>query len=116
MITTAASKFYRTAKGSKRHLVWGCANQRRAITSGDPILIPATEVKDWAPCKHCCPADLVAQERTAEAARTATKQAEQCANVSVRNPRRIQSECTSCGKRGTVNRSTGKLKGHKPQR
>lgn len=115
MTATATREFYRTAKGSKRHAEWTCANGRRAIASGDPILIPAADVKDWLPCKHCCPADLVQQERAAEQARQTAKAAEQCPNVGVNHPQRIQSECRSCGKRGTVNRTTGTLRAHKPQ-
>lgn len=107
---TATQTYYRTAKGSHRHTDWYCANQRRSIQLGDVSEIPAGQVKDWAPCDVCCPADEVVSHVVAEQA----KADEKCANTGVRNPRHIQSECRDCGKRGTVNRSTGTLRAHKP--
>lgn len=109
--TTAATKtYYRTAAGSRRHSSWYCANSRRSITRGGVTEIPAGEVKDWAPCGHCCKAEVT----EARAAKAAAKQANpnQCPNEGVRKPRHIQSECKSCGKRGTVDRRTGALRPH----
>lgn len=106
--------FYRTRKGSKRHQSFECANQRRSIHTGDPIAIPAGELKDWTPCAHCCPADLVEREAKAATAAAEAKKVDQCANRGVRHPQRMQSECTSCGKRGTVDRRTGRLRPHRP--
>lgn len=54
------TEYYRTGKGSKRHASSYCGNARRSIHTGDLILIPAGEVKNWAPCKHCCTAEEVA--------------------------------------------------------
>lgn len=117
MNTTATTiTFFRTAKGSKRHASWYCANRRRAITSGNPIALEAGEAREWAPCKACCPADLVAAERAEEQAREAAKRDALCDNAGVTHPKRIRSACKSCGKVGTVVRSTGSLKAHKPQR
>ncbi len=116
MTATTATPFYRTAKGSRRHASHQCANGRRSIHTGNPIEIPADQVGDWAPCRFCCPADLVEREGAARQAATAAAQAEKCANVGVNHPQRIYSECRSCGKRGAVNRTTGTLRAHKPQR
>ncbi len=109
--TDAATRtYYRTAKGSHRHADWTCANTRRSIFLGDVTEIPADEVKDWAACDVCCTeAEVIASVAAVEA-----KAATMCRNSGVRKPRHIQSECTDCGKRGTVNRSTGTLRAHKP--
>lgn len=114
MTATAATAttYYRTNYGSHRHQSWACANGRRAIQSGGVIEIPAGEVKDWAPCRFCCP-EAAALPAPAPAAPVAPAKP-QCPNEGVRNPRHIQSECRSCGKRGTVQRSTGKLRPHAP--
>jgi hypothetical protein len=101
--------YYRTAKGSHKHLSHGCANQRRDILTGAVSEIPAAEVKDWAPCEHCCPTGEV----TEHAAQAAAKAETMCANVGVVKPKHIESECRSCGKRGKVDRRTGKLRAHK---
>lgn len=101
--------YFQTAKGSHRHADFECANQRRAIASGDPIAIPADKVSEWAPCEHC----TAPGEQAAHAAKVAAKASAQCANAGVTHPKRVQSECISCGKRGTVNRSTGSLRAHK---
>lgn len=105
----AATRYYRTAKGSHRHADWTCANTRRSIQTGAVSEIPAAEAASWAPCDVCCdPTEVRA------AATQATAKADgQCANTGVRKPRQIQSECVDCGKRGTVNRSTGSLRAHK---
>ena len=113
MNTTTA--YYRTTKGQKRHADFQCANQRRSIQLGGPVEIPAAEVKDWTPCSHCCPADLVERETAAAVEAAAAKQATMCPNRGVTHPGRIQSHCRTCGKRGTVNRTTGHLRAHKPQ-
>ena len=110
MSATAATVYYRTAKGDHRHVSYECANQRRAIRSGAPTVIPAEQVTDWAACEYCCDTtEVVASVKAA-----AAKEAEMCANTGVFNPRCIQSECHDCGKRGSVNRSTGTLRAHKP--
>jgi hypothetical protein len=101
--------YFRTAKGSHRHANYECANQRRAIESGNPTEIPTSEIKNWAACEHCCDTGEVAASIQAAAA----KEAAMCRNSGVRNPKCIQSECRDCGKRGTVNRSTGSLRAHK---
>jgi hypothetical protein len=104
---TQTSKLYRTAKGNHAHADFECANQRRAIESGAPVEVAPGELP---PCEHCCDTETV---KTA-AATAAAKQAAMCVNSGVRKPRHIQSECVDCGKRGTVNRSTGTLRAHKP--
>jgi hypothetical protein len=101
--------YYRTAKGSHKHISHGCANQRRDIMTGDVSIIPANEVADWTPCEHCCPTGMVAEA----AAKAADKAAAMCPNDGVVKPRHIESECRSCGKRGKVDRRTGKLRAHK---
>ncbi len=113
--TATAATFYRTRKGQKRHASFECANQRRSIHLGGPVAIPADAVKDWTPCSHCCPADLVERETAAVEAAAAAKQATMCRNTGVTHPQRIQSHCRDCGKRGTVDRRNGKLRAHKPQ-
>lgn len=109
---TGTRTYYRTAKGSHRHADWYCANGRRSIQLGDVIEIPAAEVAEWAPCDVC----TSAEEVKAHTVKVEARVAEMCTNTGVRNPRCIQSECRDCGKRGTVNRSTGTLRAHKPQR
>jgi hypothetical protein len=108
--TTTGQTYYRTAKGSHRHAAWTCANSRRSIQLGAVTEIPAAEVSGWAPCEDCCDTATV----KAATAATAAQVAAQCPNTGVRNPKHIQSECRDCGKRGTVNRSTGQLRAHKP--
>ncbi len=107
---TETVKHYQTAKGSHRHQDWHCANQRRSIQTGAVTEIPADKVSQWPACEHCCPVEEVRESAKAAAA----KADEMCANTGVANPRHIQSTCNDCGKRGSVNRSTGKLRGHKP--
>lgn len=106
---TSGQTYYRTAKGSHRHADWSCANVRRSIHLGDVTEIPATEIADWAACDICC----TEAEVVASIAATVAKEAAMCRNTGVRKPKHIQSECRDCGKRGTVNRSTGKLRAHK---
>jgi hypothetical protein len=101
--------YYRTAKGSHKHTNYSCANLRRQIQTGPVTEIPANEVTEWTPCEHCCPTGEVAEA----AAKAAAKTAAMCANVGVVKPRHIESECRSCGKRGKVDRRTGKLRAHK---
>lgn len=110
---TPAAEYYRTGKGSHRHLDWWCANSKRSIFTGDVQPIPAAQVKDWEPCEVCCGAE--GREHAAKvAAAAAAKAAELCSNPGVVNPQRIQSTCRQCGKPGTVNRSTGRIRAHKP--
>lgn len=104
--------YYRTRKGQKRHASFECANQRRSIRLGGPVQIPADEARDWTPCKYCCDTDLVEREA---ADRAQAEQDAMCNNDGVTHPGRIQSHCTACGKRGSVNRSTGTLRPHRPQ-
>jgi hypothetical protein len=105
-------KYYRTSKGSHRHATYYCANARRAIGSGDPIVIPASEVKDWAACEHCCSAEEVKASAEAQAAKPVKVM---CPNRGVDNPRRLYSTCRDCGKEGKVNGSTGSLRAHTPK-
>lgn len=111
MTTTAAQSFYRTAKGSHRHISFQCANFRRSISLGDVVEIPAGEVKDWAPCDVCCDGHEVIEH----AAKVAAKADAMCGNEGVTHPKRIQSNCRTCGKLGKVDRRTGSLRAHKPQ-
>jgi hypothetical protein len=111
-ITVTEVTYYRTRFGSKAHASSFCANARRAIGSGDILPIPAAELKDWAPCKHCTAPELRAAWGTAPKAEKPAKA--MCANNGVKNPRQIYSDCKSCGKNGKVNRSTGALRAHAP--
>lgn len=106
-------KYYRTGQGSHRHTDWYCANALRSIHTGDVFRIPAEQVKDWAPCERCCPADEVQ-----EAAKAAQEKPVKvmCTNSGVVNPRRLHSKCRDCGKEGAVNRNTGTLRAHEPQK
>ena len=106
---TETVTYWRTGKGSHKHENEWCANGRRSIFTGDILVIPANEADAWPACEHCCSTETI--RKTAEAA--AKKADEMCANTGVANPRRIQSTCNDCGKLGSVNRSTGKLRGHK---
>lgn len=100
------AKYFRTAKGSHVHESFECANQRRAIDSGSPTECAADAM---APCEHCMPSALVADA----AAKAAVAAGNMCSNPGVTNARHIESECRDCGKRGKVNRATGKLRAHK---
>lgn len=53
--------YYRTGKGAKRHASIHCANARRTVRTGDPIAIPARNVRDYAPCQFCCKNEQPAQ-------------------------------------------------------
>lgn len=104
-------KYYRSGKGNKRHADWWCVNSLRKIRTGDPFRIPPAEVANWAPCMRCCDPSELAKE----AAEVATKPAEtKCRNSGVVLPHRLYSKCVDCGKEGSVNRSTGTLRAHKP--
>ena len=107
-----AITYYRTAFGSHRHADYYCANSRRAIGSPDPAVIPAAEADGWTACEFCCTAEEIAASEQAAQAVADTM----CPNTGVTNPRRIQSKCLDCGKQGTVNRNTGCLRAHKPQK
>lgn len=99
--------YYRTARGSHRHSDWSCANNRRAIRTGDPLIIPADEVKDWAPCEFCCTdADRATHTPPATSVR--------CPNTGVTHPgsQRLYDTCRDCGKTGAVNRGTGTIRAH----
>ena len=101
--------FYRTRKGSKAHASSYCANARRAIGSGNILVI--TDTKDWSGCLHCCSPEQLAEL----AARPAEAKPEMCKNSGVKNAKMIYGVCRDCGKQGKTNRSTGALKAHKPQ-
>jgi hypothetical protein len=101
-------KYYHSAKGSKRHASWYCINGLRRISSGEPIRIAPDKVGDWAPCTKCCHHDEAAQTDPTPA------KPEMCRNSGVTNPRRLYSECTDCGKSGSVNRSNATLRAHVP--
>jgi hypothetical protein len=104
--------YYRTGKGSHRHANAFCANSKREITTGDITIIPADEASNWEPCIDCCPeADVKAAAEVAAAKAAAT-----CTNSGIMHPGRgrLYDDCKDCGKNGKVNRSTGRLRAHKP--
>lgn len=103
-----ATTYYRTAHGSHRHADYSCANTKRAILSGDPIVIPAADVASWLPCSDCCTgADVTA-------AATAKPVSEYCTGQLLPgNPRRIYRKC-ECGYEGKV--GANGLRAHKPQK
>lgn len=105
----ASRTYYRTAKGSHRHASYTCANNRRAIELGDVTELTAAEAAEWAACEVCCDDAEVAASAQAAAAKADA----QCANGGVRRPKHIESECRDCGKRGKVDRRTGKLRPHR---
>lgn len=107
---TETKTYWRTAFGDHRHQSWVCANNRRAITSGDVIQVTEAEMASLPPCEVCT-GDEVTEWNRDRAAAPARKR---CANSGVANPRHIESECRDCGKRGRVNRSTGTLGPHAP--
>ncbi|MFG3287323.1 hypothetical protein ACGF3G_00675 [Streptomyces sp. NPDC048179] len=111
--TTAAPRYWRTGKGQKRHASEFCANGRRSVFTGDVTVIPAGQVKDWAPCKFCCTTEEIAAFGQ-EAPAAATPAKTYCANTGVENARKVYSRCTDCGKGGSVNRRTGTLRAHEP--
>lgn len=107
--------YYRTGKGSKRHASVYCANSRRAIRTGDPLVIPAAQVQDWAPCRFCCdPAEVVSAP--APAPKVEKPADELCRNSGIMHPgsRRLYDKCRDCGKEGAVGPKTGTLRAHKP--
>ncbi len=104
-----ALTYFRTTHGDHRHADYTCANTKRAIASGDPIAIPASEVASWAPCSDCCTADDVKAGAAAKQAAADTM----CPNRGVAKPQRMRSTCRDCGKEGAVNRSTGSIRAHK---
>lgn len=110
-ITITEVTYYRTRKGSKAHGSAHCANARRAIGSGDILPIPAGELKDWSPCKHCTAPELRAAWGTAKTEKVAADN--MCKNSGVTHPKRVYSECRDCSKTGKVNRQTGTLRAHK---
>lgn len=114
--TTETTTYYRTGKGKKRHASSYCGNVRRSIFTGELIVIPAGEVKDWAPCKFCCAAEEVAAFEQGSAAPAEVAKEAYCANTGVRNPnpRKLYNHCSDCGKEGAVNPKTGTLRAHKP--
>jgi hypothetical protein len=113
-MVTQPKVYYRTGKGAHRHADYECANTRRALGTGDPTLIPADQVPDWAPCDVCCSAEEVTAFGEEATARLARATAENCANTGVVHKRRLQSQCQDCGKSGSV--IGGRLRPHKPAR
>jgi hypothetical protein len=106
----APQPYYRTGKGKRRHASYYCANSRRSVFTGDPVVIPAAEVANWAACGHCCdPAEVLPAVSAPAPADV------KCKNSGVTNPRRMYSTCKDCGKEGAVNRNTGTLRAHKPK-
>lgn len=112
MTTTTGpeARYFRTARGSHRHLNWTCANFRRSIQLGDVVEMTTAEAADYAPCDVCC----TGHEIEAHAAKTAANADAMCPNQGVTHPKRIQSECRNCHKVGKVDRRTGSLRPHKP--
>ncbi len=104
--------FYRTGQGNMRHASFFCANSKRSLYTGDVTELPETEAADWQPCTDCCTDADVLEAQAAAAA----KQATMCPNSGIGHPGRgrIQDTCKDCGKLGTVNRSTGRIRAHKP--
>lgn len=99
------TKYYRTGKGDHRHTSWYCANAHRAIRTGDPVVIPAADVPNWAPCADCCTdADIID---------VPVKPVHCDGELTPGNPRRLNRTCV-CGKTGAVVRSTGRLRAHLP--
>lgn len=90
--------YWRTGKGSHRHTDQWCANGRRAIHTGDVTVIPAEQVKDWAPCEFCCAAEEIKAHFSAPAQGcTATRPVEGSYNPRLYTPR---GTCPDCGKTG----------------
>lgn len=103
--------YWRTGKGSHRHASFYCANGKRDIMTGDCQPLDKDEALNWAPCLDCCSDADKEAHAVAEAARAETM----CPNSGlVHNPQRIQNQCSDCGKWGTTNRATGRLRAHKP--
>lgn len=101
-----AAKYFRTAHGDHRHASYSCANAKRAIRSGDPVAITASEVANWTPCSDCCTGDDVKATATAAPVHCTGK-------LIPANPRRLYRKC-ECGYEGKVT-SNGNLRAHKPQ-
>jgi hypothetical protein len=106
------TRYFRTARGSHRHADFYCANVRRSIMLGPVTELAADEAADWAPCDVCC----TGHEVTAHAVTVQAKTAARCRNRGVERPNRIYSVCRDCGKEGKVDRRTGSLRAHEPQR
>lgn len=109
-LAEGGSGFYRTSKGKKAHRSEYCANARRSLYSRVHE-IPAAEIKSWTPCFHCCSAAEIEMYWKAPVEGPA-----KCANAGITHPgqRRLYSNCSTCGKHGAVNRSTGRLRAHFP--
>jgi hypothetical protein len=110
-LETGGSGFYRTSKGQRAHRNMYCANTRRSIWS-TVHEIPEAEIQLWTPCLHCCNAEE--RELYWRAAAATPAAPAKCANAGIKNPGRgrIYSECSTCGKHGKVNRSTGRIRAH----
>jgi hypothetical protein len=105
--------YYRTGKGHKRHASVYCANARRAIRTGDPLVIPAAEVQDWLPCRFCCNAEEIAAEAPAAPVAAPVEQRVMCPNSGISRPgsRRLYDKCSDCGKEGAVGKN-GRIRAH----
>lgn len=107
--TTTEKTYYRTLKGSHRHLSWYCANYHRSIFSGDTMIMAPAEVDTYEPCSKCT-AEELANWNPAP-----TKV--MCPNSGIAHPGRgrLYDDCKDCGRNGAVNRSTGRIRAHQPK-
>lgn len=111
---TETKKFYRSGKGSKAHASYSCIASRRSIWWGEvqAMTVEQAVAEGWTGCLHCCtPADHALLAAAPVIAKPA-----QCKNEGIKHPgqRRIYSACSTCGKEGKVNRSTGRIRNHAP--
>lgn len=117
MTGTESTHYYRTMHGSHRHVEASCASAGRTLFSSHVIPIPAAEVAEWAPCAHCCPAEVHASD-----SRETKSEAEAdgyCLNTvpipGSYNPRRYQvrGHCATCGATDVSVTQTMKLRKHR---
>jgi hypothetical protein len=104
--------FFRSGKGGRVHASYACIASRRSIWWGEVQALTVSEAvsEGWTGCGHCCtPADHALLVPAAPVAKV-----ENCKNEGIKHPgqRRIYSACSTCGKEGKVNRSTGRIRAH----
>jgi hypothetical protein len=108
--TTEAKTFYRSGKGTRAHASYACIASRRSIWWGEVqgMSVAQAQREGWTGCGHCCTAEDKALLAAAPA------KPELCKNEGIKHPgqRRIYSACSTCGKEGKVNRSTGRIRNH----
>lgn len=106
--------FFRSGKGGRVHSSYACIASRRSIWWGEvqALTVPEAVAEGWTGCGHCCTeADHALLVPAVVVEKPAT-----CRNSGVVNGRRIYSDCIDCGKNGKVNRSTGRIRAHAPQK